>query len=66
MVETLTLWSPHKLLKNLGALSEYTKCIQSWTKIKKFKSLLFPGYNGRNGQKTISRYCPFKGAVATN
>jgi hypothetical protein len=26
MVEILILWSPHKLLKNLGALSEYAKC----------------------------------------
>jgi hypothetical protein len=41
MVETLTLWNPHKLLKNLGALSEYAKCSQSSTKIKKkLKSLL--------------------------
>jgi hypothetical protein len=40
MVEILTLWSPHKLLKNLGALSEYAKCSQSSTKIKKLKYLL--------------------------
>ncbi len=40
MVEILTLWSPHKLLKNLGALSEYAKCNRSSSKIKKLKSLL--------------------------
>jgi hypothetical protein len=41
MVEILTLWSPHMLLKNLGALSEYAKCSWSSTKIKKkLKSLL--------------------------
>jgi len=39
MVEILTLWSPHKLLKNLSALSEYAKCSQSSTR-KKLKSLL--------------------------
>ncbi len=33
MFEILTLWSPHKLLKNLGSLSEYYKCSQSSTKI---------------------------------
>ncbi len=45
MVEILTLWSPHKLLKNLGALSEYAKCSQSL--IKKIEILsLCPGYNG--------------------
>jgi hypothetical protein len=38
VVEILTLWSPHKLLKNLGALSEYAKCSQSSTKKKKLKS----------------------------
>jgi hypothetical protein len=38
MAEILTLWSPHKLLKNLGALSEYAKSSQS--SIKKLKSLL--------------------------
>jgi hypothetical protein len=37
MVEILTLRSPHKLLKNLGALSEYAKCSQSSTKINKKK-----------------------------
>jgi hypothetical protein len=42
MVEILTLQSPHKLLKNLGALSTYAKCNQSLTKIKKiFKSFFF-------------------------
>ncbi len=41
MIEILTLWSSHKLLKNLGALSEYAKCIQSSAKkYIKFKSLL--------------------------
>jgi hypothetical protein len=39
MVEILTLWSPYKLLKNLGALSEYAEGSQSSTKIKKIKSL---------------------------
>jgi hypothetical protein len=47
MVEILTLWSPHKLLKNLGALSEYAKCSQSSTKIKKIEiRTLYPGYDG--------------------
>jgi hypothetical protein len=41
MVDILSLWSPHKLLKNLGALSKYAKCSQSSTNIKKnMKSLL--------------------------
>jgi hypothetical protein len=41
MVEILTLRGPHKLLKYLGALSEYAKCSQSSTKIiKNTKSLL--------------------------
>jgi hypothetical protein len=54
MVEILTLWSPYKLFKNLGALSEYAKCSQSST--KKIEPLtLFPGYNGMV-RKTISRY----------
>jgi hypothetical protein len=45
VVEILTLWSPHKLLKNLGALSEYAKCSQSL--IKKIEiPFLCPGYNG--------------------
>ncbi len=45
--EILTLWSPHKLLKNLGALSLSAKCCQSSTKIKKFEILTFyPGYDG--------------------
>jgi hypothetical protein len=34
-----SVWSPHKLLKNLGALSEYAKCSQSSTKIKKIEIL---------------------------
>ncbi len=60
MVEILTLWSPLKLLKNLGALSEYAKWSQNSTKIKKIEILtLCPGYDGM-AQKTISRYCPFK------
>jgi hypothetical protein len=65
MVKMLTLWSHLKLLKNLGALSEYAKCSQRSTK-KKLKSLfltLYPGYDG-NGKKTISRYCPFNDGVA--
>jgi hypothetical protein len=32
MAEILTLLCPHKLLKNLGALSEYAKRSQSSTK----------------------------------
>jgi hypothetical protein len=63
VVEILALWSPHKLLKNLGALSGYAKCSQSWIKIKKIEILtLYPGYYGKwNGRKNpISRYCPFK------
>jgi hypothetical protein len=48
-----------KLLKNLGALSEYAKCGQSSTKIKKFEILtLNPGYYGMV-KETISRYCPY-------
>ncbi len=42
MDEILTLWSPHKVLKNLGALSEYAKCSQSSTDIL----TLYPRYNG--------------------
>jgi hypothetical protein len=46
MVEILTLWSPHKLLKNLGALSEYAKCSLSSTQNKKNEILtLYPGYD---------------------
>ncbi len=63
MVEILTLWSPHKLLKNLGALSEYAKCSQSSTKIiKKQKNWnpYSPSWRQWNGQKTISRYRSFK------
>jgi hypothetical protein len=60
MIEIMTPWSPHKLLKNLGALSEYAKCSKSSTKIKKNEILtLYPGYD-RMVKKTISRYCPFK------
>jgi hypothetical protein len=47
MVEILALWSPHKLLKNLGALSKYANCSQSSTKIKKNENLtLYPRYDG--------------------
>jgi hypothetical protein len=45
MVEILTLWSPHKLLKNLGALSEYAKCSQSSTKKNEILTL-YPEYDG--------------------
>jgi hypothetical protein len=40
MVEILTLGSPFKLLKNLGALSKYAKCSQGLTKIKKIEILI--------------------------
>ncbi len=47
MVEILTLWSPHKLLKSLGALSEYARCSPSLAKIKKTEILsLYPGFDG--------------------
>ncbi len=46
VVEILTLWSPHKLLKNVGALSEYAKCIQSSNKIFFEILTLYPGYDG--------------------
>jgi hypothetical protein len=62
MVEILTLWSPHQLLKNLGTLSEYAKCSQSAIKIKKMRTLLSI-LETMEWSKTISRYCPFKGAV---
>ncbi len=46
MGEILTLCSPHKLSKNLDALSEYGKCSRSSTP-KKFEILtLYPGCNG--------------------
>jgi hypothetical protein len=46
IVEILTLWSPHKLLKNLGSLSEYAKCSQMFDQNKKNEILtLNPGYN---------------------
>jgi hypothetical protein len=47
MVEILTLWSPHKLLKNLAALSEYAKyAAKVQPKKKKIKILnLYPGYD---------------------
>jgi hypothetical protein len=48
MVEILTLWGPYKLLKNFGALSEFAKCSQSSTKMKKIIEILslYPGYDG--------------------
>ncbi len=47
MVKILTLWSPHNLLKNLGALSEYAKCSQRSTKkIEILILTLYPGYDG--------------------
>ncbi len=42
MVEILTLRSPHKLLKNLGALCAYAKCSQSSTKDKLNLNFFFP------------------------
>jgi hypothetical protein len=35
MVDILTFWSPHKLLKNLGALSEYAKIQPKFDQNKK-------------------------------
>ncbi len=59
MVEILTLQSPYKLLKSLGALSKYAKCSQSLTKIINILILFLSlGYNGMV-KKTISRYSPF-------
>ena len=43
MVKILTLWSPHKLLENLGALSEYAKSSQC---LKIDILTLYPGYDG--------------------
>jgi hypothetical protein len=59
MVEILSLQSPHKLLKNLGALSKYAKCSQSLTKINHFlKSLSYildTTYNGKKpSQATVT------------
>ncbi len=65
MDKILTLWNPHKLLKNLGALSEYAinaakvppktnwnpYCL-SWIRC--------------NGQKSISCHFPFKGKMFYN
>ncbi len=46
MVEILTVWSPHKQLKNRGPLSEYAKCSKSSTNKKKFEILtLNPRYD---------------------
>ena len=41
MGEKLNLLSPHKLLKNLGALSEYAKCCKKLTKLKKKFEIFF-------------------------
>ncbi len=58
MVETLTLWSPHKLLDYLGALSEYAKCSQSSK--KKIEILtLCPGYDGKWYKKPAYATVPF-------
>jgi hypothetical protein len=58
MVEILALWSPHKLLTNLGAFSEYAKCSQSSTKVNKNEILtLYPGYDGMV-KKTIYATVP--------
>jgi hypothetical protein len=57
MIELLSLLSHHKLLKNLGALSENAKCIQRSNKI--YLTTLYPVYDGM-AKKTISRYCLFK------
>ncbi len=40
MVEILTLSSPHNLFKNLGALSEYAKCSESWKQNQKYFEIL--------------------------
>ncbi len=56
MVEILTLQSPHKLLKNLGALSKYAKCSQSLKKIL----ILYLGYRGMV-KKTSHATVPLKG-----
>ncbi len=63
MAETLTLWSPYKLLKNLGALSEYAKCSQSSTKIKNEILTLDPGYDGGMVKKTSHATVPLKGPM---
>ncbi len=44
MVEILTLWSPHNLLKSFGALLKYAEFSQSLTKIEILT--LYPGYDG--------------------
>ncbi len=58
MVEMLTLWSPHKLLKNLSALSKKAKCSQSSTKkkLKSFLSIL----DTKNGKKTYHATVPLR------
>jgi hypothetical protein len=52
MVEIQTLQSPHKLLKNLGALSKYAKCSQRLKKIL----ILYLGYRemGKNHLTLLS------------
>jgi hypothetical protein len=45
---TITLKSPHELLKNHGAISEYAKSGQNSTEIL----ILCPGYNGRVKQSS--------------
>jgi hypothetical protein len=68
MVEIMTLWSPHKLLKNLGALSEYAKCSQSSPKIKKMKSLpVLSILDTMDGQRKPSHATvPLNGSVMVN
>ncbi len=63
MVEKLTLWSPHKLLKNLGAFSEYAKCSQNSTKIKKMKSYSLSWIRWKNGQKPSHATVPLNTAT---
>jgi hypothetical protein len=58
MVEILNLWSPHKLMKHLGAVSEYANADKVHTKKNEILTL-YPGYD-LMVKKTISRYCPLK------
>ncbi len=63
MFDIFTLWSPHKLLKNLGELSEYAKCNQSSTKKKKIEIFtLNPWYNGMVKKPTRATV-PLNGSV---
>jgi hypothetical protein len=57
MVEILAPWRPHKLLKNLGAFSEYAKCSPKFD--QNLILILYPGYDVMV-KKTISRYCPLR------